>query len=249
MSSREKNRGKHSKDSKHTSKSTALARPKTLSFLWSIQQIESIYDDKPPRFLNVGGSKGNDIARFWFPNNRAKYFKRHPGNIYRWRMGQSQKLDNFPRPKDKFEVASVFFQARQDNFVAVLRDCTREDISEGEYGWSQICFNHRSGMSLVDVAGEAFLLAAPADGSSWMPQVLPEVYNYDTKSPSAREFTGHHGGLCGKLSLLIGMAAFSAEERNAEAVVSQCFGFGEWRRHQFATGIGRMLKSIPLNLT
>jgi hypothetical protein len=225
------------------SASRRIECPQSLSFLWSIQPIDSVYDEKhPPRLLGINAGKGNDIARIWFPNNRAKYFKRRSGNLYRWLNGVSERLpDDYPRPKKKFEVASVFFQARQNNFVAALRDCTREDISDGPYGWIQISFRHHSGLSEVDLGAEKFLLAAPADGSSWMPQVVPEVYNYDTKTPMAKEYKGPPGGLCGKLSLLIAMAAFSAKEEHAEAVVSKCFSYGEWKRHQFNTGIGRKL--------
>jgi hypothetical protein len=71
-----------------------------------------------------------------------------------------------------------------------------------------------------------------------MPQVLPEVYDYDTKSPKVPVYTGPSGGLCGRLALLIGMAAFSAAEDQAEACVSRCFMFGEWLRHNFEIGIG-----------
>jgi hypothetical protein len=80
------------------------------------------------------------------------------------------------------------------------------------------------------IGGEYSELAAPADGSSWMPQVLPHVYNYDN-SPNRRPLSGEPGGLCGNLSLLIGMEAFSADVNNAEAVVSECFGLNEWKRH------------------
>jgi hypothetical protein len=49
-----------------------------------------------------------------------------------------------------------------------------------------------------------------------MPQVLPEVYNYDSKYTLAKEYIGPTGGLCGKLSILIGLAAFSTGEEDAE---------------------------------
>jgi hypothetical protein len=252
MFSKEKVKNKRG-GQKHRFKSTTSAQstistnelPEDFGFLWSIDPLVATYDEKyPRRYLGVGSSKGNDVARLWFPPNRAKMITRRTGNLYRWSMGESQLVDDMPRPEKKVEVASVFFQAKQDNFVATLKDCTQHNIVDEDVGWSYIGFRHNSGnLSEVDVGGERFLLAAPADGSSWMPQVLPKVYNYDTKSPSAREFRGAPGGLCGRLSLLIAMAAFSAEVNHAEAVVSHCFGVGEWRKHQFATGIGRMCES------
>ena len=142
-------------------------------------------------FLCIGGSKGNDNAKFWFPPIRATTVQ--PSSWASLSMAQreeeSEKIEGDKRRENlkKFQVASVFFQAKQDNFLAVFKDCTKHDIADEDYGWSQIWFHHRSGfMSDVDIGGEKPLLAAPADESSWMPQVVPEVYNYDTKSPSAQ---------------------------------------------------------------
>jgi hypothetical protein len=248
MSSKDKGKGKQSKDNKSTSKSTASTQPtistdeepENLGFLYTIDALEATYDEKhPPRFHTVSSKGSNDVAHLWFPPNRAKMFKRHKGNIYRWRAEKSLWLEGYRRPEKHFEVASVFFQARQDNFLAVSKDCTKCDIADEIPGWTQIGFHHNSRyMSEVDIVGERDLLAAPADGSSWMPQVVPEVYNYD-KNPEVG-FTGEPGGLCGKLSLLIAMAAFSAEVHYAENVVATCFRFGIWKRHQFEIGIGRM---------
>ena len=215
--------------------------PEKLGFLWSVDSIEIVDDEKHlPRLRSVGSIKGNDIANFWFPPNRAKMFKRRPGNLYRWRMGESQRLENYTRPDKKFAVTSLFFQAKQNNFVAINKDCTRCDVAEETFGWSYIGFEHYSGnLSEVVIGGEKSELAAPADGSSWMPQVLPHVYNYDAKSPRAKPPPGASGGLCGSLSLLIGMAAFSAPENYAEDIVSRCFGFRQWKNHTYKIGIGR----------
>jgi hypothetical protein len=242
------------KGQKGTSKSGTSAQqtissdeePENFGFLYQIDALETIYDERhQPRILKVGGSKGNDIARLWFPPTRTSQFKRRAGNIYRWPgEEESEKLEGDQRPENlrKFQVASVFFQAKQDNFLAVFKDCVKHDIAGEDFGWSQIGFHHRPGfMSDVDIGGEKDLLAAPADDSPWMPQVVPEVYNYDTKSPSAG-FTGRPGGLCGRLSLLIAMAAFSAPVSHAENIVSKCFGYKTWEPHTFRTGIGRKFK-------
>lgn len=248
MSSNDKVKGKHSKDHKGTHKpgnpaqttTSTSVKAEDLCFLYTIDVLKPKYDEKyPQRFLMINGKTGNDVAHFWFPPNRAKMFERENGNVYRWRPEETRLLKDFPRPEKKVEVASVFFQARQDNFLAVFRDCAKYNISEGDLGWSQIGFHHNPGfVSEVDIAGQFDLLAAPATGSSWMPQVIPEVYDYDRNM--AARFDGESGGLCGKLSLLIAMAAFSAEERNAENVVATCFRGGMWKKHQFSPGIGRM---------
>ena len=54
------------------------------------------------------------------------------------------------------------------------------------------------------------------------------------------KFRGQPGGLCGRLSLLIAMAAFSAPVQCAEDVVAKCFGYKTWEPHSYTTGIGRM---------
>jgi hypothetical protein len=257
MFSKDKGKSKKRRDSKSTSKSgtsaqptiASSAEPENLGFLYQIDALETSYDEKHPRrILSVGGSKGNDIAKLWFPPIRKQQFKRRPGHLYRWPgEEESEKLEGDERPENlkKFQVASVFFQAKQDNFLAVFKDCAKYDIADEDYGWSQIGFHRQNHpnfgiLSEVDIGTESPILVAPADGSSWMPQVVPEVYNYDTKSPSATKFKGHPGGLCGKLSLLIAMAAFSAPVNAAEDVVSKYFGYKTWEKHLFETGIGRM---------
>jgi hypothetical protein len=67
--------------------SPPMVMPENLGFLWPVDSIEVVYDEKhPPRLLSVSGTKGNGAAKIWSPPNRAKMFKRHPGNLYRWRM-------------------------------------------------------------------------------------------------------------------------------------------------------------------
>lgn len=213
--------------------------PHNLGFLWSIDALQIIDNGKhPQRILGVGRSKGNDVVRLWFPPNQKAHFRRIDGNLYRWRMGDSERVHRRERPEKKYAVASVFFQPRQDNFLVTNKDCTQHDIEKEELGWCHIGFYHEEGgLSAVDICGTEFKLAAPANGSSWMPQILPEVYNYDSRGPVPKHYSGPPGGLCGKLALLIGMAAFSADVDRAEAVVEKCFKLGKWLHHQRETGV------------
>jgi hypothetical protein len=142
MFSRSKGKSTKRKGQKSTSRSdhSANEEPENLGFLYSIDALETIYDEhNPRRILSVGGSKGNDIAQLWFPPIRKHQFSRRPGHLYRWPgEDESEKLEGDERPANlkKFQVASVFFQAKQDNFLAVSRDCTKHDIANEEYGWS-----------------------------------------------------------------------------------------------------------------
>jgi hypothetical protein len=253
---KDKGKSKRGRGHKSTSKSgnpastppSGDAQPDYLGFLYQIDALETIYDHThQPRILSVAERKGNDIARLWFPPVYANQFSRRAGNLYRWLGdGDAELVEDDERPEklERFQVASVFFQARQDNFLAVLKDCTKKDIGNEPHGWCQISFHHQPGlMSMVDIGGDRFMLAAPANGCSWMPQVLPEVYNYDTRNPRLGKPPGPPGGLCGRLSLLIAMAAFSAPVTHAETVVSQYFRGNTWTRHPFEIGIGSTYKS------
>jgi hypothetical protein len=126
-------------------------------------------------------------------------------------------------------------------------DCTAKDVEEEDVGWSQIGFHHKAGdLSEVDIVASHDGLASSALGSSWMPQVLPEVYNHHMKSTKALKKYGTTGGLCGSLSILIGIAAFSAPVDKAEEAIAQSFGLREWRRHNFDTDGDCRVSTVPL---
>jgi hypothetical protein len=215
--------------------------PENLGFLWSVDAVQAIYNSKTlPRYLHVGGSKGNDVAALWFPPNRAKQFTSRPGKLHLWKMGESKVVEGTTRLQEPYAVASIFFQARQNSFVVANQDCTKIDLKDCEVGWSYIGFNHvGEGLSAVDFNGQYFQLAAPAKHSTWMPQVLPRVYDYESRGPSGTDYEGPPGGLCGKLALLIGMAAFSTTEELAEQAICECFKLGDWLPHNTEIGIGR----------
>lgn len=233
-----KNKSKHGSSTAPTT--SADVCPENLAFLWSIDTIEPNEGEARQKYLKVGSSKGSNIAKLWFPPTQRAQFKRlTDGKLYRWCMGESTRCEDDERPGARHDVASVFFQPRQDNFVVTQLDCTRYNVAEATSGWGYIKFDHLAdGLSAVDFVAERFGLAAPAHNCPWMPQVLPRVYDYET-SPYVREYHGPSGGLCGKLSLLIGMAAFSVEEEYAEEIISSSFGFGSWTKHSHKEGIGR----------
>jgi hypothetical protein len=98
MFSRSRGKSTERKGRKSTSRSDPSADEEleNLGFLYQIDALETSYDEKhPPQILSVG-SKGNDIARLWFPPNRASQFKRHPGNIYRWLGEEEAEMMSIP---------------------------------------------------------------------------------------------------------------------------------------------------------
>jgi hypothetical protein len=210
--------------------------PENLGFLWSIDAVELIRDVKP-RYKPVCDTKDNDACSYWFPPNKKRHFKKTKGCLYQWKMGRStqiQKDDSLSKLK-RYSVASVFFQERQDNFLVAAMDCTVDDVKKAELGWCQIRFYHKPGdLSEVGIAATYDGLAASAIGSSWMPQVLPEVYNRHMRDPKLPKKPVGTGGLCGNLSILFGMAAFSAPVEKAEEAITHSFSLGKWIRHSFA---------------
>jgi hypothetical protein len=211
--------------------------PENLAFLWSVDAVEPSYGDSEPCIRPASKKEDNHSCHYWFPPNKKKYFKKTKGGLYRWKMGNSTKITNdIPLHKlERHSVVSVFFQERQDNFLVTEIDCTLEDVEGADVGWCQIRFHHHEGgLSEAGAAASYDGLGAPALGSSWMPQVLPEVYNYHMKDPKIHKEPVRTGGLCGNLSILIGIAAFSAPVDKAEEAIMHSFKLGKWDRHNLA---------------
>lgn len=224
--------------------------PDNLEFFWQINAIT--VNDCKSRFITLGNDKTNELAAYWFPPNRKEDFTRSSrSEIFRWKAGNSTVFKDFEK-LEEYSIASVFIQAGQNNFVATDCDCMNENVKDREYGWSQIKFSwtesDNRGLSKVTYpykSGEHFTLAVPAAGSTWMPQVLPEVYNRPRIGPKA-----YHGdvssssGLCGNLALLVAMAAFSVHESLATEAIVRCFGDHCWRGHRMEHGSQHPLITI-----
>lgn len=217
--------------------STQRTIPEEFGFLWSIDEVKA----KEERKLMVSGKElRNDYAAYNFPPRKEDRFKRKKGKLYRWRKGVSTQVEMSEdmRKKWKYSTASVFFQPRQDNFLALRKDCTQQKLNKDDdlaTGWCQIGFHHLEGnLSQVDYVGQFRGLAARGGGSTWMPQILPTVYECFLKRNE--DLTG---GLCGHLAILMGMAAFSTDAGSSEQVIIKCFKMGQWRSHDQEIGIGR----------
>lgn len=210
--------------------------PPNLGFLWSIDEVTP----KVVRQFRIKGDNWkDDSATYCFPPHKKDDFTRQrKGDIFRWREGNSERTEISKGQLEKpYGVASIFFQPRQDNFLALNKDCMRQDLKKDGpgSGWCQIGFRHNGELSEVDFVGEREGLAYPAKESTLMPQVLPSVYDcFERKGEPLR------GGLCGKLAILIGLAAFSASSSTSELVVQKCFKMGKWLPHRGETGIGRI---------
>lgn len=216
--------------------------PWDFSFLWSIDDLETVYPDNvPPEKIPLAG-RTNSRASYWLPPNKRSHYKnKRSGKVYRWFKGKSTLMENKRKPFVGYSTASVFIQARQSNFLVFEGDCRDKNIADVECGWSQLTFKHHgsSGLSEAEFFGKyKDHLCAPSNGS-WMPQVVPATYDPPTRGP--RKYEGKpisSGGLCGRIAIIFALAAFSTEPERVEDVIVSCFGLGFWTPHLSPIGIG-----------
>jgi hypothetical protein len=213
--------------------------PSNFGFLWSIDDVSLTHDGSyQPRYLKPYGSFQNDNVSFWMPPVRTSQFRRTAGNIYRWRLGESSLITGKETlGMEVYSTVSMFYQARQDNFLVARVDCTRDAQLNG---WSQTRFKNKlNNISEVGFFGAKLGLSASAKGSTWMPQLLPQVYDHRARDTGKHRLDTQDGGLCGDLPILFAMAAYSAKVEDAEAVIAECFKLGGWVPHAAELGIGR----------
>lgn len=241
---------KKSKDEERSPESSLLSLPPDLGFLWCIKCIKPDYrEGYLKRIIRPGDKKmASDSYQLWLPPNKKKGVKiTRDGKIYQWRSTGSREC-GVKGNLSHYDTASVFYQARQDNILAAPSDCTEHNVS-GAAGWESIHFKYgEKNRSAVVFTGGQETLAVPADGTTWMPQLIPRTYNAPIRGHcSIRQPEHPYGGLCGKLALLIALAAFSTTEDNAERVVSEHFGNAEWRKHDGEHGIGSMVCPLTMD--
>jgi hypothetical protein len=228
--------------------------PPGFGFIWSVDDLETNYPDRiEPRYNTMSTTSiANDrVKPYWLPPNHRDHYKiKREGNLYRWDTEGSKRVPQFSRKTlSLYSTASVFIQARQDNFLVIDQDCRERDVVELDCGWSQLGFNHHmsSGLSEARFYGRDHpYLAAPANGSTWMPQVVPATYNRPIAGPRRCEVLPPlTGGLCGRLAIILALVAFSADVASVERVIANGFRLGRWLEQDVPVGIGsRLLTQI-----
>ncbi|KAI9676337.1 MAG: hypothetical protein M1817_000494 [Caeruleum heppii] len=197
-----------------------------ISFLFEICPIE--YTDDP-RYPRIEGQQG-----LLWPSRHRRAFREvmnQPRQLYRWENGIVTPVGSTDPARSvdltHFRTASIFAHAETSHLLVVMIDCTQQHVAHCAQGdWKLLSFRHLpNGMSYLDPVGELPHLAARAV-RPLIPELLPSVYQYphryENEPPPAQR------GLCGRLPLLLALAAFSGSEDQLDNILTSYLDFGTW---------------------
>jgi hypothetical protein len=187
-----------------------LAKPtkQDLGFCFSIKSITPDHTVQESRY-------GPPPDSLWMPpDSKVAFTVTEDTGYYHWSRGTVKKM----RPSQHADIrnygsTSMFWCHDRQAFLQVPYDCTEKNVSEesrygGRLDWAKLTFHHRAicgrRVSLVGYGFEHSQLGTKAP-RRWMPNLLPEVYEYHGWSES--QVLCHLGG---ELSIIIGLIAFSA---------------------------------------
>ena len=193
---------------------------------------------------------------WWLPPTRSEGIS--TGNSYRflWQAGTVRRLNTTDRlgrieveELTEYGAATVFTQRKDTtHLLAVACDAREEDISPP--GWRNLSFDHRPvpntpyTLSYLTVLGNNQQLAAPGP-TTQIPQLLPDIYDYETifdrhGHPTAPNTV--HGGLIGRLPLLLALPVFSGPPAFLSAIMQQCVRSKTWNTHPHQYPSGRQFQ-------
>ncbi|KAL8767920.1 MAG: hypothetical protein Q9209_005708 [Squamulea sp. 1 TL-2023] len=207
--------------------------PSDISCLVLYEPLSPNYDKQPIRVGTDGGNK------FWAPPNRKNAYNRSKAGtrLFRWMGGRMTDITakELNKKYSPYSVATIFTQYRDTHhLLAVTFDAERKDVAEENGGWKVLSFDHipQQGTpptyySSVGVAGDQQQLAAPGS-PAWMPQLLPAIYNYDSRQIPAPI----SAGLIGNLPILFALPAFSAQPEKLSDVLTSSMQPNRWLKHQ-----------------
>ncbi|KAL8755824.1 MAG: hypothetical protein Q9184_004682 [Pyrenodesmia sp. 2 TL-2023] len=187
------------------------------------------YEPLSPNYSKQGRRTGSDGNNFWAPPNKkdAYYRDRNGARFFRWKGGRATEIPNNSYSNARlrtYGVATVFGQYKDTpHLLAVGFDAETKDVAEEPGGWKVLSFNHTQDpqghwYSSIGVFRSEQLLAAPGS-RHWMPQLLPEIYDYDRRQTATVPTSA---GLIGDLPILFGLVAFSAPPHLLSHVLTSC---------------------------
>ncbi|KAL8798174.1 MAG: hypothetical protein Q9182_006886 [Xanthomendoza sp. 2 TL-2023] len=209
--------------------------PKDLGCLVLFEPLAPNYEKQPIRVGTDGGNK------FWAPPNRKNAYirDRFRARLFRWEGGRMSDITATDLGKKQslslHSVATIFTQWQDTtHLLAVTFDAETKDVAEENGGWKVLSFDHilQPGTqgrvySSVGVAGAQQQLAAPGS-PAWMPQLLPEIYDYDARQSTVQPISA---GLIGSLPLLFALPAFSAQPDLLSSILVRHMRPNEWLHH------------------
>lgn len=214
-----------------------MSRPNQLSNL-------SFYIRIDPLAPNYQAQPRPETHHFWAPPDIRTGYTPGPTMLFRWMGGIITRVAaNDPiRPsiQQTYSVATVFTQNPDTPHLLVVPfNALRTHAYQNPGGWRPLTFRHvrlnntQRAYSAVSPVGDRQHIAARGS-THWMPQLLPNVYDYQTGSPRVQ------AGLIGNIPILIALAAFSAPPAALEAVLTNCVQPNAWRPHQFPYHAGHL---------
>ncbi|KAL9598628.1 MAG: hypothetical protein Q9219_004373 [cf. Caloplaca sp. 3 TL-2023] len=192
----------------------------------------------------------HDIERLpiWMPPTRRNAFIRGAGSMMiRWKGGRvTEDMTSNISERSNYTPYKCFtlFSQRPgiDHLYAVPFDVERKDVSEHYGGWQFLHFDHiprprtHEMYSSVDAPAEHPRLAAPAT-SHWIPQLVPNIYNYDLREVDPQPaIPPISAGLIGSLPILFALAAFSAPPNMLAQTLFGSLRPNTWLKHDSPDG-------------
>ena len=207
-----------------------------LSFYVVIDRLEPDYQAQSAQH----GSHG-----YWSPPTIRTGYTVRNRSLFHWRGGNMTHIaahEEVGHPLGQFYSAATVFTQNPDtpHLLVVPFDVRRGDVDEYPGGWRPLTFRHvRIGntqhtYSAVLANGDRQHIATRGF-SRWMPQLLPRVYDDQSRS------TRIQAGLIGSIPLLIALAAFSAPISFLPSVLTNCLRPQRWHPHQYQYPAGRKL--------
>ena len=214
----------------------------SVSFYVVIDELEPNYDAQRAQH----GTHG-----FWSPPTIRTGYTTRSSSLFHWRGGTMTYIaahEITHHLLGQIHSAATVFTSHPDtpHLLVVPFDARRRDVDEYPGAWRPLTFRH---VRIVDTQGTYSAVSANGDrqyiatrGSSrWMPQLLPRVYDNQSRS------TRTQAGLIGSIPLLIALAAFSAPISFLQAVLTNCVRPQRWLPHQYQYPAGRKLqKSVAI---
>ena len=220
----------------------AASSSQNISFYVMIDSLEPNYQAQRAQHGQHG---------YWVPPTIRTGYTTRSSNLFYWRGGTMTHIaadEVVSHPLGQIHSAATVFTQNPDtpHLLVIPFDARRRDVDEYPGSWRPLTFGH---VRIVGTEDTYSAVSANADrqyiavrGSSrWMPQLLPRVYDDQSRS------TRTQAGLIGSIPLLIALAAFSAPASFLQAVLTNCLRPQRWLPHQYQYPAGRKLqKSVAI---
>ena len=182
---------------------------------------------------------------FWSPPTIRTGYTTKSISYFHWRGGTMTHVashDLVNHPVGQIHSAATVFTQNPDtpHLLVVPFDARRRDVLTYPGGWRPLTFRHipiqntQHTYSAVLANGDQQHIAA-GGSPRWMPQLLPRVYDDQSRS------TRIQAGLIGSIPLLIALAAFSAPVSYLQSLLTTCVKPNQWQPHQYPYPAGRTL--------